>query len=317
MFTGPTGANAIESAIKLARKVKGRQNIWAFMGAFHGMTLGALALTTDRAARGGAGVSLENVTHIPAPYMFKDLNVIEYMQRLLDDDHSGISKPAAIIVETTQAEGGVYVFENEFLKALREFCDKNDILMIIDDIQAGSARTGKYFSFERANITPDILTLSKSIGGYGFPLALTLFKPELDIWNPGEHNGTFRGNQIAFVAATAGLRFMLDNNIESETERKGNLVKEFLETEIEPLDSNITTRGIGLIYGIDFANVNIVNMTSLVQKKCFSKKLVIETAGRNDAVLKILPPLTISDEDLMKGLNIIKESIIEVIEENK
>ena len=212
-FPGPTGTNAVEAAIKLARKVKKRSNIWCLMGAFHGMTLGSLALTSDKESRNGAGVNLENTTHIPAPYMFKGLDTIEYMQTLLDDDHSGIEKPAALILETVQAEGGIWVFEKQWLKDVRKFCTDNDILLIVDDIQVGCARTGTFFSFERADIVPDMVVLSKSIGGYGMPFALTWFKPELDIWAPGEHNGTFRGNQISIVAAKAGLEFMKESRI--------------------------------------------------------------------------------------------------------
>ena len=160
-FPGPTGTNAIEAALKLARKVKKRSNIWCLMGCFHGMTIGSLALTSDKESREGAGIALENATHIPAPYMFKGLDTIEYMQTLLDDDHSGVEKPAALILETVQAEGGIWVFEKEWLQKVREFCTKNDILLIVDDIQVGCARTGTFFSFERANIIPDIVVLSK------------------------------------------------------------------------------------------------------------------------------------------------------------
>ena len=156
-FPGPTGTNANEAALKLARKYTGRQNVFAFMGAFHGMTLGSLALTTDKGSRKGAGVPLNNVTFIPAPYMFPELDTIAYMQRLLDDDHSGIEKPAAVFLETIQAEGGIHVFSVEFLQALREFCTKNDILMVVDDVQVGCCRSGTFFSFERAGIQPDIV----------------------------------------------------------------------------------------------------------------------------------------------------------------
>jgi len=236
MFPGPTGTNAIESALKLARKVKKRNNIFAFMGAFHGMSLGSLALTTEKAARNGAGVTLNNVTHIPAPYaMGGNFDTLAYIKEILEDDHSGIEKPAAIILETVQAEGGIYVLSPEFLKGIREICDKYDILMIVDDIQVGCSRTGTFFSFERADIKPDLVVLSKSIGGYGFPLSLLLIKPELDIFNPGEHNGTFRGFQLSMVAAKAGLEMMIDNKIPEEVKRKEIIVKDFLEKEIKPL----------------------------------------------------------------------------------
>ena len=310
-FPGPTGTNANEAALKLARKVKKRRNIFAFMGAFHGMTLGSLALTTDKSSRGGAGVPLENVTFIPAPYMFPELDTIEYMQKLLDDDHSGIEKPAAVFLETIQAEGGIRVFDVEWLQRVRKFCDDNDILMVVDDVQVGCCRSGTFFSFERANIQPDIVTMSKSIGGYGLPLAITLFKPELDVWTPGEHNGTFRGNQLAFVAAKGGLEYMLANNIESETRRKGEIVKEFITKEILPLDSRLELRGMGLIWGIEFENIPVVGLADKVIEKCFENGLIIEGAGRKNSVVKLMPPLVIDEETLVEGMKIIKKSVIE------
>jgi len=305
-FPGPTGTNAVEAALKLARKVKKRSNIWCLMGCFHGMTLGSLALTSDKASREGAGVQLENVTHIPAPYMFKGLDTIEYMQTLLDDDHSGIEKPAALILETVQSEGGIWVFEKEWLQKVRKFCDDNDILLIVDDIQVGCCRTGTFFSFERAAIVPDIVTLSKSIGGYGMPFALTLFKPELDIWSPGEHNGTFRGNQLAMVAAKAGLEFMKNNNIEKEVQRKSEIVKNYLETQIKPINSKFEIRGIGLIWGIE-THDGVLAKT--ISTNCFKSGLIVERAGRNNSVVKIIPPLTIEDKTLLEGLNVLKKEL--------
>lgn len=309
-FPGPTGTNAIEAALKLARKVKKRTNIWCFMGCFHGMTLGSIALTTEREAREGAGVPLNYVEHIPAPYMFKELDVINYMQTILDDDHSGIEKPAAIILETVQAEGGIYVFEAEFLKRLREFCTKNDILLIVDDIQIGCGRSGHFFSFERANIVPDIVCLSKSIGGYGMPFALTLIKPEYDIWSPGEHNGTFRGNQVAIVAAKAGLEVFNNEKIDEKTQKSGKIVEDFLNKEIKPLKDNFEIRGIGLMWGID---VHDEALAKSISKKCFEKGLIVERAGRRNEVVKLMPALIIDEETLLKGLNILKEAFVELV----
>lgn len=308
-FPGPTGTNAVEAVLKLARKVKQRNQIWAFMGAFHGMSLGALALTTDVKSRRGAVVPLDYVTHIPAPYMFPDLDIIAYMQKLIDDDHSGVEKPAALILETVQAEGGVYVFDVDFLRKTAEFCQRNDILLIVDDIQVGCARTGSFFSFERAGIQPDMFVMSKSIGGYGLPFALAFFKPEYDIWLPAEHNGTFRGNQLALVAARAGLEFMLDNRVESETCRKGKMVAEYFAREIAPLDPRFAFRGIGLIQAIDFSAFPDPSLCACVRKRAFANRLVIESAGRNDSALKVMPPLTIDDATLLKGLDILRDAI--------
>lgn len=309
-FPGPTGTNAVEAALKLARKNKKRNNIWCLMGCFHGMTLGTLALTTEREAREGAGIALENVQHIPAPYMFEELDTIKYMQTLISDDHSGVEKPAALILETVQAEGGIWVFSPEYLKAVRQFCDDNDILMIVDDIQVGCGRTGTFFSFERADIVPDMVTLSKSIGGYGMPFALTLFKPELDIWAPGEHNGTFRGNQLAMVAAKAGLEFFNNNDVAAETKRKGQIVEKFLNEEIKPLGKDFEIRGIGLIWGIETHNEALAKEIS---KKCFEAGLIVERAGRENSVVKVMPPLVIEDEVLNKGLEILKEITTKVV----
>ena len=308
-FTGPTGTNAIEAALKLARKIKKRNNVFALMGCFHGMTLGALALTSDSGSRGGAGVSLENVTHVPAPYMFKNLDVLEYIRTILTDDHSAIEKPAAIVIETIQAEGGVYIFSNEFLQGLRKLCDEFDILLIVDDIQVGCSRSGTFFSFERAGIVPDMVTLSKSIGGYGFPLALTLFKPELDIWKPGEHNGTFRGNQVALVAAKAAIELTIKDNIEKEVRRKSKIIEDFLNKNIKPISKEIEIRGIGFIWGIDVKEEKLSNK---IVKECFKNGLILERAGRNNCVVKIMPALITDDEILLEGLKIIENAIKKV-----
>ena len=313
MCCGPTGTNAIEAALKLARKYTGRSNIWAFMGCFHGMTLGSLSLTTEKYARDAAGISLENCTHIPAPYMFPELDVIAYMQRLLDDDHSGVEKPAALIMETVQAEGGIYPFTPDFLKDCRAFCDKNGILLIVDDIQAGCARTGTFFSFERGGIKPDMVALSKSIGGVGMPMALLLIDPEKDIWKPAEHNGTFRGNQLAFVAGKAALEYMVDHELEKETRRKGVIVENFLKNEILPMDSRLSYRGIGLMWGIDCAALGGDRFSEAVVDACFKRNLILERAGRNSSVVKLMPTLVIDDETLNRGLAILKEAFQEVL----
>lgn len=312
-FCGPTGTNAVEAAVKLARKIKGRSNIFAFMGCFHGMTLGALSLTSEMYARNGAGVNLNDVTHIPAPYMFENFNVIEYMQTLIDDDHSGVEKPAALIMETVQAEGGIKVFENDFIRSVRAFCDKNDILMIVDDIQVGCCRTGSFFSFERAQIVPDMVVMSKSIGGIGMPMAILLMKPELDIWKPAEHNGTFRGNQLSLIAGKASFDWLIDNNVEAETIRKGEIIKDYITKTVLNIDNRIKLRGIGLIWGIDFSEIDS-SLAEKVIEKCFENKLICECAGRNGSVFKIMPPLVIEDNLLFKGLEIVTESIKTVLD---
>lgn len=311
-FVGPTGTNAVEAALKLARKVKKRQNVFALMGAFHGMTLGSLALTTNADSRAGAGVPLNNVTHVPAPYMFPGLDTVEYMERLITDDHSGVEKPAAIILETTQADGGIYVLPTEWLQRVRALCDKHDILMIVDDVQVGCGRTGWFFSFERAGITPDIVTMSKSIGGYGMPFAITLLKPELDLWKPGEHNGTFRGYQLSLVAAKAGLEYMLNEHVEDAVREREQIVAKFMREEIETIDSRIATRGIGLLWGVDFGAFE-GDVAKAVITEAFKNGLIVERVGRRDSVVKVMPELKVPLETLEKGLKILAQSIRNVV----
>ena len=314
MFCGSTGTNAVEAALKLCRKNKKRSNVIAFMGAFHGMTLGSLALTTDRTSRDGAGVSLDNVTFVPYETTMEGFDSLRYLETVIKDDHSGIEKPAAIFLETVQAEGGINVASVEWLKGVEKICRENDILLVADEIQVGCSRTGTFFSFERAGIKPDMVTLSKSIGGYGFPMSLLLIRDDLDIWNPAEHNGTFRGNQIAFVAARKAIEYNVEHEIDKQVIEKGALVKEYIEKEILPLSDKIFFRGIGLIWGIDFSKFDDPELSHRIADKCFEKGLIIERAGRGDTVLKILPPLTIFDYELFKGLDIIRESIGEELE---
>lgn len=310
MCCGPTGTNGIEAALKLARKNKKRTNVFAFSGAFHGMSLGSLAMTTDQTSREGAGVPLNNVTFVP--YENNSVDSIAYIRHILEDDHSGIPLPAAIFVETTQAEGGINVSSVEWLKDLRTICDEYDILMVIDDIQVGCGRTGFFFSFERAGVIPDMLVLSKSISGFGMPMALLLMKPELDIFRPAEHNGTFRGNQLSFVGGKAGIEYFCEHRVGEEVQRKAKIIDEFMKTEILPIDSRLSYRGIGMIWGIDFMKIN-VNKALECSHVCFDHGLIIELAGRHDSVLKLMPALTIEDEILKEGLQIIKEAVFTVL----
>ena len=309
---GPTGTNAVEAALKLARKVKKRTNIFAMMGGFHGMTLGSIALTTDASSRAGAGVPLTNVTHVPAPYMFPGLDTLQYIETLLTDDHSGVEKPAAIILETVQADGGIYPFSVEWLQGLRAICDRHDILMIVDDVQVGCARTGWFFSFERAGIVPDIVTQSKSIGGYGMPFALVLLKPELDLWEPGEHNGTFRGYQLSMVAAKAGLEMMLEEKVEEKVRDKGKIIAQAMDRIGAIAPSHIETRGIGFVWGVDLAGFDRETAGAASKRVldiCFQNGLIVERVGRGNSVVKVMPELLIDEETLGKGLKILEDAV--------
>ncbi|MBE7060495.1 MAG: diaminobutyrate--2-oxoglutarate transaminase [Ruminococcaceae bacterium] len=312
MCCGPTGTNAVEAALKLARKNTKRTEIIAFSGAFHGMSLGSLSVTTDKVSREGAGVALNNVTFVP--YDGSKINSIEYINEILSDDHSGIEKPAAIILETVQAEGGVNVASVEWLKEIRRICTENNILMIVDDIQVGNGRTGTFFSFERANIIPDMVVMSKSISGFGMPMALLFIKPELDIFRPAEHNGTFRGNQLSFVGATAAVNYFVDNSLDEVVKSKARIIEDYIKTEICPIHKDLKYRGIGMLWGIDFSDIDSTLALKIVHK-AFDNGLIVEVAGRKDSVLKIMPPLTVEESILIEGLSIIKSCIFNVLKE--
>lgn len=306
-FCGPTGTNAAEAALKLARKKKQRSGIFAFTGSFHGMSMGSASVTSGINFSKSIGVNRVGVTFLPYPFGFySTFDTIAYMEEVLKDNHSGVELPAAVILETVQCEGGICVAPVEWLKRLRALCDKYDILLIVDDIQAGCGRTGNFFSFERAGIIPDMIILSKSISGYGLPMSLLLIRPDCDIWEPAEHNGTFRGVQIAFVGAKAAIEYRESMDFDTQTQRKSKLLSNYIENEIISKHPEFEWRGLGLVQGID---VRDGAMAKKITAECFSKRLVMERAGRNDEVLKIMPPLVVTDDELLKGAQIIKEAI--------
>ncbi len=311
-FCGPTGTNAVEAALKLARKVTKRPGLFSFMGAYHGMTLGSLSVTGNLGIKAGIIGTANDVTFMPYPYGFMEtFDTIEYIDSILNDVNSGIEKPSAIIFETVQAEGGIVIAPIEWMQRLRNLCTQHGMLLICDDIQVGCGRTGSFFSFERADIVPDMVILSKSISGYGFPMSLILIKPDLDIWEPGEHTGTFRGNQLAFIAGTAALEYRENANIEQDVKIKEFFLKNFLNEEIAAISEKIKIRGLGMIWGIDIANFGGSSLAKQISSRCFELGLIVERVGRNDTVIKILPPLTIEMPILQKGCSIIKQAFDE------
>lgn len=314
-FTGPTGTNAVEAALKLARKVKGRTNIISFTNGFHGMTLGSVAATGNAHYRQGAGTPLNDTTFMPYDgYLGPDIDTLDYLQRVLDDSSSGIDLPAAVIVETMQGEGGVNVASLAWLKGLARLCRERDILLIVDDIQVGCGRSGVFFSFELANISPDIVTLSKSLSGFGLPLSLVLMKPEFDQWRPGEHTGTFRGNNLAFVTAAETLRlFWQDDTLMREVQTKSRILQQRLNDMRQRYpEAQATVRGRGMLYGLA---CDVTGLAETITQVAFSKGLVIETSGAESQVVKCLPPLTIDTDMLEAGLDIIAQSIPEALEQ--
>ena len=313
-FTGPTGTNAVETALKLARMIKRRSNIIAFTNGYHGLTMSALGVTGNYFYKDESYGSRANTAFMPFDgFLGEGVDTIEYMRKFLSDPSSGVDLPAAVIVETVQGEGGINVASVEWLKRLEELCREFDILLIIDDIQVGNGRTGTFFSFERAGIHPDMVTLSKSIGG-GLPMALLLMRPELDQWSPGEHTGTFRGNNLAFVASTQALSYWDNDDMGKVVEYKGNIIEEELKKmaadfpELEP-----QVRGVGMVWGLELAS----GMANEASHEAFTRGLVMETAGADDQVLKFLPSLLIEEDILREGLQIVRDSLTALVEKQR
>ena len=308
-FCGPTGTNAVEAAIKLARKVTGRDLVIAFTNGFHGMTMGALAATGSKSARLGAGRPLDGVARFAYDgYLGPEVDTLDLLEAMLADPSSGLDEPAGVIVETTQAEGGVNRASEQWLRRLQSICRRHGILLIVDDIQVGIGRTGPFFSFERADLTPDLVCLSKSLSGIGLPLAVVLIADGLDQWSAGEHNGTFRGNNAAFVTASAALEhFWADSELATDVTRKGKIALDALVSLAEGSpDRFVEARGCGLIAGLECVDSHFAR--SIIDA-AFERGLILELAGNRDQMVKLLPPLTIDDGELRCGLDLLYDAI--------
>lgn len=314
MFTGPTGANAVEAAMKIARKVTGRTNIIAFTNGFHGVTMGALAATGNGYHRGGAGMDKQGVTRMPYDGYAEGVDAAALLDQMLSDASGGIDAPAAIMLETIQGEGGLNAASGEFVGKIADIAKKHGALLIVDDIQAGCGRSGTFFSFEKMGVAPDIVTMAKSISGFGLPLALVLVRPEHDVFGPAEHNGTFRGNTHAFVTARVAIeKFWADEAFETELADKAVLIEKRL-TELADLVSGAFLKGRGLMRGVD---VGTGELAGEICGRAYEKGLIIETSGSDGQVVKVLAPLTTPVEIFDKGFDILLESAEEVLATTK
>ncbi|MFQ5995923.1 MAG: diaminobutyrate--2-oxoglutarate transaminase [Acidiferrobacterales bacterium] len=307
-FPGPTGTNAVELAVKFARQVTKRETVVAFTNAYHGVSLGSLALTGNRSKRAAAGICLPGVARLPYDgYLGDGFDTAALFERFLDDEGSGIDMPAAVIVETVQGEGGLNSCSPQWLRRICETARRHGVVTIVDDIQVGCGRTGTFFSFEGAGIDPDVVCLSKSLSGIGQPFSLVLLKPELDCLPPGAHDGTFRGNNLAFVSARAALRYWSDPLFQSCLERLCRALPDRLDA-IARRFSELHTRvvGRGAILGLTWPDAT---MADRVSAAAFERGLIIETCGARDEVLKLLPPLTIRGDELDSGLEKLQGAI--------
>jgi diaminobutyrate-2-oxoglutarate transaminase len=311
MFTGPTGANAVEAAMKIARKVTGRTNIIAFTNGFHGVTTGALSATGNGYHRGGAGTSLNGVTRMPFDGFFPgETDTAEFLDAMLKDKSGGVDAPAAILLETVQGEGSLNAASPEWVKKIAKLAKDHGALLIIDDIQAGCGRCGTFFSFEKMGVMPDIVTMAKSVSGFGLPMAMLLVRPEYDIFGPAEHNGTFRGNTHAFITAKVAVeKFWSDDSFQQELSEKSQLIHDAL-ADLAAMVPDAYLKGRGLMQGVD---VGSGDLAGEICARAYDKGLIIETSGSEDQVIKVLAPLTTSKDTLRKGFNILLDAANDVL----
>lgn len=309
-FTGPTGTNAVEAAMKLARKVTGRTNIIAFTNGFHGVSLGSLAATGNQYHR--MGTNLGGVSRFPFDQYFgPDIDTAAYLDIMLSDPSSGIDPPAAILLETVQGEGGLNAASAAWLQRVAELAKRHNALLIVDDIQAGCGRTGTFFSFEGMGIVPDITVMSKSISGYGLPMAIVLIKPEYDLWCPAEHNGTFRGNVHAFVTARVALeKFWSDSEFFKSVTTKSSMVTDYLSRISELIPASFI-KGRGMMQGISIGSGELAEK---ICRLCFKHDLIIETSGAHGEVIKLMAPLTTPKNLLYEGFDILLNAVADAMD---
>ncbi|WP_033919670.1 diaminobutyrate--2-oxoglutarate transaminase [Sphingomonas sp. 37zxx] len=312
-FTGPTGANAIEAALKIARRTTGRTSAIAFTNGYHGVSLGALAATGSSAKRRAAGIGFAGIDRMPFDgYFGAGTDTAAYLAQMLADPGSGIDPPAAILLEVVQGEGGINTASDQWLRSIADIARAHGALLIIDDIQAGCGRTGTFFSFERSGIRPDIVCLSKAIGGMGLPMSLVLMAPEHDCWRPGEHNGTFRGHNLAFVAATAAIDlYWSDDRLERQIAARSIQLDDRLRAmPNHGGPDGFVLRGRGMIRGLAWRDQGIAAQVSAA---AYALGLIVETCGPKGEVLKLLPPLTITAAEIDEAADLLGEAIAAVI----
>lgn len=325
-FGGPTGSDAVEAAIKLARFNTKRYPVIAFQGSYHGMTSGALSLCSGAPFKEPFLPLLPEIHFAPFPYDYRcplnsggrsSVACADYLEHLVEDPHSGIAHPAAILVEAIQGEGGSIAPDPIFMQRVREICDKYDIVLIVDEIQAGFCRTGSMFSFEHSNIIPDIITMSKALGGVGFPISGIAYKEHLNTWSPGQHIGTFRGNAVAYAGGAAGIEFMLKTDLAGHSAKVGdemlNRLKKFEEESCIVGEA----RGKGMMIGIELVKDKATKepaqeLAAQVRTECFKRGVLIEIGGHYFNVARFLPPLVATSELALTGVELFIEAVKEV-----
>lgn len=332
-FCGPSGADGTEAAIKLAKTYTGRSTVISFSGGYHGMTHGSLAMTGNLSAKNAVNCLMPGVQFMPYPHEYRcplglggeaGVNALTYFfENFIEDVESGVTKPAAVILEAIQGEGGVVTAPAKWLKKIREVTEKHDIVLILDEVQAGFARSGKMFAFEHAGIEPDIVVMSKAVGG-SLPLAVLGIKRKFDVWQPAGHTGTFRGNQLAMGTGLATLKTIKEENLAQNAQERGD----FLQAEIKKLAADFpcigNVRGRGLMIGVEIVDERQAadhmgslpadsRLAAAIQTACFNNKLLLEKGGRNGTVIRLLCPLIITQAECEEVIVRFKKSVAEAL----
>lgn len=326
-FCGPTGADAVEAAMKLAKHHTDRPGILAFQGGYHGMTAGALAAMGN--LRPKTNQWLSGVHFMPFPYALRcpfgtdgsqtERLSIDYIRNVLSDPESGVTRPAAVIVEVVQGEGGCIPASGHWLRELRQITRQHDVVLIVDEVQTGFGRTGHMFAIQEAGIVPDVLVLSKAIGG-GYPMSVVIYHKRLDTWLPGMHAGTFRGNQIGMVAGEATMQIIQRDGLADQAAKSGELLMAGLRRIARDFPFLAEIRGRGLMVGVEVAYTDSATrpapadgaLAKAIKKQCFEQGLIVETGGRHSAVLRFLPPLVINESEIGAVLDRFESSVKKV-----
>jgi diaminobutyrate-2-oxoglutarate transaminase len=326
-FCGPTGANAVDAAIKLCKTATGRGDIVSFQGGFHGSSHAAMALTGNLSQKRPIANGMPGVHFFPfsscsnCPLALDpttcEVNCVSYLERALVDENGGMPLPAAVIMEMVQGEGGVVPARGEFVHRVRELTRTLGIPLIVDEVQTGCGRTGSWFAFEQYGIEPDVIVASKALSGMGQPVAIVIYDEKLDVWAPGAHTGTFRGNQLAFVAGVETVRIVARDDVLGNVRARGEQIAARL-APLSALPGVHDVRGRGLMWGVELAQPvdgrSVTDVAEQVQATALRGGLIVELGGRGDRVVRILPPLNVTSEVVDTACDILVEAITSATE---
>ncbi|WP_254524998.1 aspartate aminotransferase family protein [Natrinema caseinilyticum] len=328
VFGGPTGSDAIEASIKLAKYNTGGDGLIAFRGSYHGATTGAMSVTSNKKFKGPYVPLLPDVVHAPYPYPFHQDktpeeavdHALEEVQAIVEDPYGGLANPAGIVVEPILGEGGIVAPPEGFLQGLRDIADDNDVVLVFDEIQSGLGRTGQWWASDWEGVTPDVMTSAKALGGVGFPLSATMYHEDLDTWGAGDHAGTYRGHVVGMRAGTRAIEYIQDHDLLAHARDLGEYIRGRLRDVADGNERLADVRGRGLFIGAEFVDADGTpdgDAVDAVQQYCFEHGVLVWTAGRHGNVLRVIPPLVLTRDLAETALDVVEEAIEHVFAESK